>query len=277
MAISTDDIQLTRERGQSIEVLALLRAPNETMRRAAFLVAISVGLAPPDIANALAHLWPASEGIDEAIAALERRSVVQHADGRLHVIEAARSQLARAFFEDDSAQFVRAHELFAALEEDREADQDPYSEWFTRGRVAFYLAATQPDRAVGQFGDLFATAPSTERVACRMWISSLVLHQEPLLQDYFREVEFYRAFRSYVMGDPKGAREGFEHVVESGADDTYRAIALHLLGVLLRTRDTVRSIALLLDAIRISEHLDLFENEVMARCSLVWAYEQRGR
>ncbi|MGB0091837.1 MAG: hypothetical protein WBP81_04815 [Solirubrobacteraceae bacterium] len=272
----TEAIETAREQHESVEALVLLRTANEELRRAACLLSITVGLAEEDLADLLARLWPASGDVRDAVATLSTRSIVQRAEGKLHVIEAARSALARQFAREEPEVFVNAHKLLAAMEESRDSEDDPYASWFTRGRVAFYLAGTKPDLAAAEFGKLFAAAPATDRAACRIWISSLVLRQEPLLSDHAREVGFFRAFRQYKMGDWTGAHQGFEVVIESRGDDVYRAMALLQLGILLRTRDPARGIELLDESVALSSRLHVFENELMARTSRLWAYIDRG-
>lgn len=254
-----------------------LASPDE--RRAIWALSIVVELAPSELSHFLEALWgEASAGSwDEIVVELMQSPLVLGRE-RVRIEPTASSTIAQDFATNEPDVFTLAHEMLARLEAAREeTEADDYESWLSRGRLAFYLAGTEPDGAVEQFGRVFADAPSIERTACRIWVSSLVLRQEALLSEQRRAVLFYSGFRAYVMGERAEARRAFEGVIADDTRDLHQAIALHLLGVMLRDRDPDRAIELLHESIALSVEIGLHDNEVMARASLAWAYITRAQ
>ena len=265
-----------REEGRDPSLEVFLRIAPEATRRGIWALSIAVALTPPDLAALLRDIWADLADADATVERLRTHPFVVVAGQELRVIEPMVGPIAADFAEADAPAFARAHRLLVALEERRENAADPLESWFTRGRIAFYLAGLDPERSVRAFGQVFASPPAFDRVSCRIWVTSLVLRQQPLLTSQARELAFYRGFRLHVTGHRSEAREAFEAVIQDPQEDEYRAIALHLLGVILRRRDPEKGVALLEESIALSEELGLLDNELLARTSLVWALLSRS-
>ena len=80
---------------------------------------------------------------------------VHSVDGSLEMDAGVASLFATSFAEEQPDEFVVAHQAFVHLEETRELGDYPY-DWAARGRIAFYLAATDSSRSVNEFGSAFA-------------------------------------------------------------------------------------------------------------------------
>jgi tetratricopeptide (TPR) repeat protein len=269
-------VRSARAEGRDPAMAAFLAAAPSNVIRAAWLLAVTVELGPSELVAIANQIWP-EESFDEVVESLEKWPIVANMEGRMRASEAFAPGLAQEFASREPEDFALAHELLVRLEQAREVGEDEYQSWLIRGRIAFYLAGLQPEESVKEFGDVFASAPSYDRVAARIWVSSLVLRQEPLLHEQRRELAFYRGFRAYVMTESGAARDAFEEVVAEEKVDPYQAIALHLLGVLLRRRDSRRAVQLLEHSVALSSDLQLHENEVMARTSLAWALVARAQ
>lgn len=265
-----ETIATAEELGEDWELPLFYAAAGQDVVRAGRALSITIGLPREDLAMLLAELWPSMEDPAAVVEELMRWPIAREGPNTVEVVEVLASSLAQDFADESPEEFSRAHELLVALEERNEIADDPDENWFVRGRIAYYLAGLRPVDSVEEFGQLFANAPSSDRVACRVWVTSLVLRQEYLLEDEGRVLAFYRAFRAYVLGDRQAAREGFEFVLRAAGEDVYTAISLHLLGVVLRRRDPERASRLLQQSIQLSEQLGLLDNELMARNSVIW-------
>lgn len=256
-------------------------------RAAGWTLSLSLGLRPKEIvhvANKVFGDHDAAGGLDSLASwsFVERRF---EGDG-LWVIAAPFAPWVRRQFEKaDEGRFRLAHTVLLELERGRrDVDlEDPA--WMSEVRSAYYEAGIDQESSVHRFIDVFEGAPWGRRHPYRWWVSELALRQAPLLTDHQRELRFFRGFQEYARKDYGPARTLFVDVVRGETADPYQAVSLHLLGVIGRRRRQPRWEAevvtaegeelraprqLFEEAIELSQELDLWENEVMARNSLVW-------
>lgn len=274
MTIS-DVLDEARARGDDVRLAAFGAVAAKEEVRLAQLLSLTLGVSRGEIERLAEELW----GMRDALLSLDRliRWPFVEDDGEhLSIAPALAGPLAEQFRQTSPNLFVQAHCALAALEEASETD-DRDGAWFIRGRIAFYLAGADPDRSIDQFTDCFTNPPILDRTVCRMWLTSLVLRQQRLLEERRRELAFYRGFRAYVVGHRDEARAAFEEVTGDRDADMYQAIASHLLGVIVRPQDAARAESLLRESIGLSQELALFDNEVMARHSTVWALVEKAR
>jgi hypothetical protein len=236
--------------------------------RAAWLLSTALALPADDFESLLRELWPELDSPETAISELADWPFVELSLDGYRLIDEVAQEFRSQFLEMDPGRLYRAHELLVALESEREA-ADPDENWFVRGRIAFYLAGYDQDLSAATFGEAFQSAPVMDRTACRIWLSGLAVHQEPLLSSKHREIAFFRGFRAYVLNERNDALNAFKEVLSVEAGDAYEALASHLAGVLMRRSYPDQSVELITDSIELSERLELRDNEVMARQSLI--------
>jgi tetratricopeptide (TPR) repeat protein len=265
------------------KVALLYHLSSEQAINAAYVLSVSIALTPDQLREIVTDVWPASSEQSPAsphqdfITELGRWPVIHKARDGWQITESVANQLAGDFLSKDPDRYVKVHELLVALEESREAF-DGDDEWFIQGRIAFYLAGFDSETAVEKFGWAFADPPIMDRVTCRLWLSGLALRQESLLEAHEREIAFFKGFRLYMSSPSRtDALPHFRLVYQGEMNDVYGAIALHLAGVIEKRRDVDQAIDLFETSVAISQKLGLWENEVMARHSLIWALIQRGR
>jgi tetratricopeptide (TPR) repeat protein len=243
------------------------------LRRLVWMLSVCLDTQPDSLLDLASRVWPDDHELVKWAGALPTWSFVEEAAEGWRLVPDLAPTVARRFREAAPKEFAHAHQILADIErvqlaqEDVPDDFDPNAEWFTRSRLAFYLAATTPADSVEEFGVAFETAPAEDAQTARMWLSTLVLRQEDLLQEYGRVVTFFEAFRAYVTNRRQQAQRLFGAVIAEGARDRYHAIAEHLLGVCLPVDE--RRLALLEASVDLSHHLGIVQNEVMARNSLV--------
>jgi hypothetical protein len=238
--------------------------------RCGWILSICLSIEPTALTTLVQAIWP-KEQAEDGVVALVRWPFVQRGVDGWSIDRTIGPALARDFRESDPEAFLEAHRRLANTEQLLEQQSDGDATWYVRGRVAYYLAGLDPEHSIAQFGAGFAEAPTLGRTAARMWLSGLALRQEELLRDQRRELDFFAGFRAYVSGYRREARGHFERVIASSNPDIFSAIAMHLLGVLLRRFADERAVQLLREAVSLSSELGLAENEVMARHSLCWA------
>ncbi len=139
-----------------------------------------------------------------------------------------------------------------------------------KGRLAFYLAVTEPEQAAVMFEGNFEDAPSMDRTACRLWLSSLVLRRSDELDALPRVLAFFRGFQLYTENRRRDAADEFRKVLIESREDRYHAISEHLLAVCLQGAGFKEPESLLRSSVALSEQLGIGVNEVMARHSLTW-------
>jgi hypothetical protein len=274
---TTDQIEEAVRNGDPLELASFYSVADADVTRALWLLSISLTTHPEQLRLNVARVWPETENADQAVSALEDWPFIQKEANGWRVTETVASKFAMNFRAREPETFVRAHELLAHQEAAREVQQDPDEAWFIRGRIAYYLAGVDPDRSADAFNATFAEPPTFSRIAARMWLTSLALHQEPLLQDHTRQLRFYRGFRAYVTGRRDEALADLETVLTVDAVDMMSATAKHLVGVLTRRQSIDRSISLFEESIALCRQLELVKGEVMASNSLAWAHVERAR
>jgi hypothetical protein len=241
--------------------------------RLAKLLALALSVSPEVLVRIGQEIWPRGD-YQTAVDDLRRRPYVTDTTTGIRLVEPMRGALAAEFRTEEPERSREVHGLLVRLEEEEQND-DPLDRWFVQGHVAFYLAGVDPARSVDMFGDTFAWPPIFARTPHRLWLSSLVVRQEPLLFDYAREIAFFRGFSRYIGRDLIGARSDFREVIFPARADRYDALASHLLAVILKNGREAE--ALHRRSIQLSVSLNMTENEVMARNSLVWAMARRAR
>jgi hypothetical protein len=256
--------------GQHSRILAAVSAVAEPLTiRAAWLLSTVVAIERDAFVKLLEQLWPQDSGHEKAVSAILSWPFVECTDDGYRMSDATANAFRLDFLQADEPLFRRAHELLAALEADRETDDDPDETWFVRGRYAYYLAGFDQDNSIRVFGDGFAEPPRLDRTDARMWLSWLVIQQEDLLDEVPRAIAFFRGFRAYISGARQQARGAFDAVLKDEEVDIYRALAAHFSGLLRRGDEPDAGIELLRESISLSVELGLTENEIMARNSLV--------
>lgn len=263
----------------------VLSAAGATYGKVAMLLSVCLSTSKHELQELAVTLWDddPSDLADAVGQVLEAPYVEETASG-WRVIESLAPYLARRFLSEDEESFRRAHEVLVeretrviheleeleSLRTDNEFDDLTRIEsWFSQSRLAFYLAGMHSDRSAVKFGEAFESAPSRDVGAARMWLSTLVFRQEPLLGDQARVIAFFRGFRAYVSGQRTEAKSHFAEIIQGEVGDLYEAIALHLHATSV---DPVNRIDELQKSIELSEQLGLCENEIMARNSLVSAH-----
>lgn len=233
---------------------------------------------------------------ERAIADLDASPLVEVGDDVLRVVDPAQPWLVGDFFQRDPVAARNAHDLLAQLEEykrtaeeledpgDSDASAVPAAErllgdhgvsesvWFAIGRHAYYLAAIKPSDSLQEFVEAFARPPHFDPDGARQWLTSLVLRQEAHLDSKLRELSFFRAFHTFTQGVPSAALNKLRRVCEAGPEDAYTALSLYLAGVIEGTSRNPQTVAhavtTLTSSIRLSDQLELLENEVRARLSV---------
>jgi hypothetical protein len=271
------DEALERKEEPTLELLR--RLTTVSSKRLVWLLSVGLGLTEAEIGTLLPQIWPDESS---AVAIDNSRLIaswpfVESTSESLRIAAGLEPLLAADFLKGDPEHFQIAHEVLAAHEESLEEADDEVEGWYSRGRIAYYLAGTNPDRSVGEFGNAFARPPILDRFSCRMWLTTLVDHQSYLLADHQRELAFFRGFRLYTSGRTRAALEQFEAVVADDVVDTYGAIARHLGGVILLGRNPPLGFAWIQLSLDMSRDLHIAENEVMARNTLIWALVRRAQ
>jgi len=257
------------ERGPIVTAVCEVAKPMTV--RAAWLLSTAVSLERHDFEDLLSGLWSEEAGHAEAaLEILEWPFVEETVDG-YRMSESSAHAFRRNFLAEDEFRFRQAHQMLAELERSRDAGDDADRAWFGRGRYAFYLAGYDQEGAAQIFGDNFADPPLLNPTSARMWLSWLAIQQSDLLGEVPRVIEFFHGFRSYVKGAYREARRSFDSVVSAGEPDAYHALATHFAGLLRRGDEPARGQELLRGSVQLSGELELVENEIMARNSLVTA------
>jgi len=265
------DLARAEEAGEDVGVASFLSVASRNTTHAAWILACAISLTEAEIAKLLTSLWPDLREPERAAAELGTWPFIEKGENGWRV-SATRARLIAAHFRrTDASKFRQLHELLVEQEQQREREADEDENWFIRGRIAFYLAGVDQQKSINEFGHEFEQSPLMDRTLCRMWLSSLVIRQADLLSERSREVGFFRAFRLYVEGRLNDALEQFEHVISSSKEDLYEAIALHLAGFIERRRNPGVALPRLERSVVLSSKLNLLDNEIMARNSLVWA------
>jgi hypothetical protein len=239
--------------------------------QAAWLLSTVLAINRRDFVDLFVELWPEGAGHEEAVEEILSWPFAELTGDGYRMSGSAANAFRLDFLNSDELRFRRAHELLATLEASREVVEDPDETWFIRGRYAYYLAGYDQSRSIQVFGDGFAEPPMLDRTDARMWLSWLAIQQEDLLDEVPRAIAFFRGFRAYVSGARKQAREAFDTVLEGDEVDIYQALAAHFAGLLRRRSESETGIRLLRESISLSSGLNLPENEIMARNSLVIA------
>ena len=270
-----DTLATAEARGDDPFVAALSAVSEKSVLRAAWVLSTVLAVEAAVLVELLGELWPDDEHHEQALVELLDWPMVERTTDGYRLTDASVGAFRSSFAEADPVRFRRVHELLAALEEREELAAEPEEGWFIRGRVAYYLAGYDPDSAMQAFGKSFSTPPVMERSKARMWLSWLAVRQESLMPGSQREISFYRGFRAYVLGSRVEARREFDSVIGRGDADVYEAMASHFAGLLRRRDQPDEGISLLQESVRQSHELDLTENEIMARQSLVAALTAR--
>ncbi|MEU3889438.1 hypothetical protein [Streptomyces sp. NPDC029041] len=267
----------------------VLSAAGALYGKIAMLLSVCLATSKQELKELAATIWDddPSDLADAVEQVLEAPYVEETASG-WRMIESLAPHLARRFLSDDEESFRMAHETLVEREnralreleslessatDDEFDDRAQIESWFSQSRLAFYLAGVHSDQSAVKFGEAFESAPSRDIGAARMWLSTLVFRQEPLLGDQVRVILFFRGFRAYVSGQRNEAKRHFADIIRDDVGDIYEAIALHLHATSV---DPVSRISELQKSVTLSEQLAMLENEIMARNSLVSAYFARA-
>lgn len=261
----------------------VLRTDDSAYRRATMALAVCLAARPEDLRDLVTQLWPDDEAsvaaaVDRVLAApfVEETAAGWRINGDFV------ASFVDRFMDEDRNAFQRAHEILASRE--REATRglsniDPnlleMESWFVQARLAFYLAGVHADESAEQFGLAFQSAPQRELTPARLWLSTLVFRQKPLLGEHARVIAFFEGFRAYVVGRRSEALSYLNEVIAGDSTDLYQAIGLHLYAIChdrpsARIRDLTKSVEL-------SEQLGLSDNAIMARNSLIVAHLAMAR
>lgn len=261
---------------------AVHRRGDAQLQHALWTLSVALVISASELGEAVATVWgdaPLAGGTQALEEALLKWPFVRRERQGLRLDHPAAGALAADFRHQEPESFEATHRVLYELEEKRAREVDEDDPWFVRGRLAFYLAGWDQDKSVEGFEEVFVSDPRTmDRHSARMWLTSLVLRQRPLLDRHERETLFFQAFRDYVTERRPEARETFRHVLELGdQDDVVTAIATHLLGVLTVREQTVEAMGLMRRSIKACQAVGLTVGEIMARNSLSWAYVRRAR
>lgn len=282
-------LEVLRDAGDEQAGLALFRATTaKDTRRLAWLLAVGLDLAESEVAGLLTRLW---EGIDaeRAITDLASSPLVDIGGDSLRIVDSARRTLVDDFFSSEREVALKAHVLLAELEQVKQAHHDPpdgpcgapgddaqaesgsEDAWFASVRRAYYLAAVAPSDSSRDFIDLFANPPRADPEGARQWLTSLVLRQERCLDAQSRELSFFRAFETFTRAYPADALDTLRQIGVAGPEDACTALSLYQAGVIEGTSSNAeavtRALTNLTRCIRLSEQLQLLENEIRARRS----------
>lgn len=253
-----------------------LRVSDENEQIVAQVLATALSVTPSALSRvASIGLAATRTGEGRATERLLRRPFVEHLDGGYRISEPFASQLRRRFKENYPTAHAEVSDALLRIETERlsraESNND---QWFTRGRIAFYLAAIDPEESAERFLDAFAHPPSGDPGPPRSWLANLVFKQYNELAHQGRTIAFFQAWMAYKSGRFREAGRDFETVVESTELDAARAVSLHLLSII--QPQNPRSEEDLHEAIALSHDLGLLENEVMATNSLVYRLVTRA-
>ncbi len=261
--------------------------PISTLRLAS-LLSVSVSLAEADVGRLAHEVWTAAEDTvsDRDVALVRSSPFVAEGVQTLALRPEVSVSVARRFRDSEPDRFLEAHQALLSVEEARlnetrglgtSAERavlhngDP---WVIEGRIAFYLAALDKDRAERAFGRTFAEAgaDAEESRIPRSWLATLGIRQSYLLGEDSRSVMFMRAFREYTAGSRTKALEHFQAVFSghrSRRQDEYDAISLHLWSA-GQKHGSEAAVDNLRSSIEISDELALRTNLVMASNTLVY-------
>lgn len=247
-----------------------LEAADESELRAGFVLASAIAAPKADIVAALRAAFDMqdSDTATSAVESLLRRPFVERVEEGFRVSRPLAVLLSDKFREDDPDAYGSAYAGWLDHEQMRLDTVDPEERWFVRGRIAFYLAAIDPEASAQEFGATFAEPPPGDPAPPRSWLTALALQQEGPLSVTPSAISFFRGYNSYKQGRFEAAARHFEDVIDTEEGDRFRAISLHLWAV-LRDSDK-RSEGRIREAIRLSEQFDLRDNEVMSRNTLVF-------
>ncbi|MFD7338497.1 hypothetical protein ACFV98_21180 [Streptomyces violascens] len=281
--MTTQSYEPTADYWESFADLVLTSIENAPYRRAAMALSVSLTANGADLANLLEEVWGDEKAYaTETVEALVQAPFVELTTAGWRMNASLAPRIAGRFLKEDGSSFRRVHEFLRTIEKQRleaveSADKgtDPAEIWFTKTRLAFYLAGLDAGDAAYKFGEAFETAPRREQNAARMWLSTLVLRQAPLLGDHSRAVRFFEGFRAYMSGRSDEAGRLFSEVIEGNTEDMYQAISIHLREICVRQpADRIKGLT---ESIGLSRQLELRENEVMARNSLIVAHLANAR
>lgn len=271
----SEQLTVAAERGDDFGAVIFRVTASRGTQRAAWLLSIAISVPLQVFAETFSTLWPNEERAS-AIDDLLRRPFVRNSEGYLSMNEFRAAGLSRSFRELEPSNFALAHRLFAEYEASVESETGSFEEWYTRGRIAFYLAGSDTGRSAREFRAAFVAAPVLDRTATRIWLSGLALRQHDLLSEgHTRDLDFYRGFRLYVRGRRDEARQYFERVLADPAQDVIRAIALHLAAV--PPGDFELRKVRLVESMALNRRLGLREFEAMAGQTLTWALVSEAR
>lgn len=274
MAKLADALEQAREQKLDLALVAFKESSDLVSLRSVWLLSITISLSFVDLVSLLLRLWP--DSAEPSPAGLDNWPFLAQNEGEWSMSPRMAELLALDFRQREPETFRTAHRILIAREEALESEADPNETWFIRGRVSYYLAAIDSNESVRSFGEAFADPPAPDRTACRIWLTTLALHQAPLLHEHERALTFFRAFRHYVEGRRSQAHENFETVLAGDQEDVFAAISLHLSGNIERTRSPDRAMRRIEKSIVMSQKLSLIENEVMATHTLVWTLIERA-
>lgn len=257
---------------------SILRTNDQGYRRAAMALSVCLASHRDGLHDLVAQLWP---GDRETVAAAVDRVLVapfvEETSAGWRINSDFAVPFVQHFIEEDQGAFQQAHEILANREREAMSELDTVApdvlemeRWFVQSRLAFYLAGVHADESVEQFGLAFESAPQREQTPARLWLSTLVFRQRPLIGAHTRVIAFFEGFRAYVTGQRSEALSHLNDVIAGDHEDLYQAIGLHLYAICLyRPSDRIHDLT---KSVELSERLSLSENAIMARNSLVVAH-----
>jgi len=257
---------------------SILKTNDQGYRRAAMALSVCLASHREGLHDLVAQLWPDDrETVSAAVDKVLLAPFVEETSAGWRINSDFAVPFVQHFMEEDQGAFQQAHEILASRE--REAmselgsaapDVLEMERWFVQSRLAFYLAGVHADESVEQFGLAFESAPQREQTPARLWLSTLVFRQRPLIGTHIRVIAFFEGFRAYVAGQRSEALSHLNDVIAGDHEDLYQAIGLHLYAICLyKPSDRIHDLT---KSVELSERLGLSENSIMARNSLVVAH-----
>ena len=255
----------------------VLDTADSAYRRAAMALSVCLASRPDDLRDLVGQLWSDGAVVAEAVDRVVVAPFVETTAAGCRINSDLVEPFIGRFMNEDQVVFERAHEILADREReamlelaDAEPDVLEMERWFVQGRLAFYLAGVHSDESVERFGLAFESAPPREATPSRLWLSTLVFRQRPLLGEHSRAIAFFEGFRAYVAGRRTEALSYLNEVIVGDSEDLYQAIGLHLYAICLyKPSDRIHDLT---KSVELSERLELSENAVIARNSLAAAH-----
>lgn len=266
--------------GIATALAAALAHARPPLQRTAEILSVAVSCSEAELREAVLVLDP--DGVRSELDWNDFLAlpVVERLGGRLRIVRPVDVLLATRLRERQPELFARAHEQFAEFErrsEDSDAAEDEIDGWQVKARRAYYLLQVDSDQASHRFIGAFDQAPLHSRVSSRLWLWTLTSRYTGIASEETRVGLFFEAFRLYTFGDRVRAGQLFEKLLEEERADRVAAVALHLMALCL-PQDFRRQRAQLLDeAVRLSSELNLSENLLMSRNTLVWLHIARAQ